>query len=167
MEKNDLSDPETEQVKPEVVESMPEVKPKRKLNLSDAERAKRAENMKKVALARIEKSRAVNAQVADQVKEIHKQAIQKGKAIRMKKAIEIQHPEIDSDSDDSDDSDYKPLSSKKKRKSKQPIIIIKNYTGEGKKQHKEFDAVEQVTKLQEQFKQPEPEPIRKTIGYFV
>ena len=88
--------------------------------------------MRKVALARIEKSRAVNAEVADKVKAIHKEAIQKGKKIRMKKAIEIQHPEIDSDDSDSDDSDYKPSKKKGKNKSKQPIIIIKNYTSDKK-----------------------------------
>jgi hypothetical protein len=162
MEKNDLSDPESEQVTPEVVESIPAVKPKRKLNLSDSERAKRAENMRKVALARIEKSRAVNAEVADQVKAIHKQAVQKGKAIRMKKAIEIQHPEMDSDSDSSDDEIITSSKKKGKGKSKQPIIIIKNYTSD-KKQYKEAIAPQ----TQEIYK---PEPIiqqTRTIGYFV
>jgi len=136
------------------------------LNLSDEQRQKRAESMRKVALARIEKSRAVNAQVADTVKAIHKEAVQKGKKIRMKKALEIQHPEIDSDSDDSDDSDYKPT--KKKGKGKSPYkIIIKNYTGE--RQHKnEFDASEHIAKLKDIYREPEPVAQPKiALGYFV
>jgi hypothetical protein len=165
MEKNSV-DSDTEQVTPEVVETIPAVKPKRTLNLTPEQRAKRAENMKKVALARIEKSRAVNAEVADKVKAIHKEAVQKGKKIRMKKAIEIQHQNLDSDSDS--DSSVELSSSKKKRKGKtnQPIIIIKNYTSDKKKG---FDASENVVKLQEVFK-PEPDSIPQPpvrLGYFV
>lgn len=164
MEKNDLSDPETEPVTPEIVESTPAVKPKRKLNLSDEERAKRAVNMKKVALARIEKARAVNAEVAEQVKEIHKKAVQKGKEIRMKKAIQIQHPEIDSDDSDSDDSDYK--SSKKKGKGKQPYkIIIKNYTGEPKRSEKQYKEAIAPPPEMVYIPQETPKPVR--LGYFV
>ena len=99
MEKDSV-DSDIEQASEEpVTETVPVVKPKRKLNLTDEQRAKRAENMKKVALARIEKSRLVNAEVADKVKAIHKEAVQKGKKIRMKKAIEIQHQNLDSDSE--------------------------------------------------------------------
>ena len=117
MEKGSVdSDTEQPSVEP-VVETGPAVKPKRKLNLTDEQRAKRAENMKKVALARIEKSRAVNAEVADKVKAIHKEAVQKGKKIRMKKAIEIQHQNLDTDSDESSDDEVF-TSSKKKKKGK-------------------------------------------------
>ena len=164
MEKNDPSDNEQEQVNNEIIETIPAVKPKRKLNLTDEERAKRAENMRKVALARIEKSRAVNAEVADKVKAIHKEAIQKGKKIRMKKAIEIQHPEIDSDDSDSDDSDYKPSKKKGKNKSKQPIIIIKNYTSD-KKQYKEPVAPPPHEIYKSQLEPVIPQQIR--LGYFV
>jgi hypothetical protein len=57
---------------------------------------------------------------------------------------------------------------KKKRKNKQPTIIIKNYTLPSR-EHKQHDSSEYIAKLQEQFKQPEQviEPVRKTIGYFV
>lgn len=163
MEKNDLSDTEQEvEVKPEV-ESIPAVKPKRKLNLTDEQRATRAENMRKVALARIEKSRAVNAEVAETVKAIHKKAVQTGKKIRMKKALEIQHP--DSDSDESSDDEIFTSSKKKKGKNNQPIIVIKNYSGEPKKKYKDVEAPspEQIYKSQ-----PEPviqAPLR--LGYFV
>ena len=164
MEKNSV-DSDTEQTPEEpVVETIPAVKPKRKLNLTDEQRAKRAENMKKVALARIEKSRAVNAEVADKVKAIHKEAVQKGKKIRMKKAIEIQHPDSDSDSDSSVELS---TSKKKKGKSNQPIIIIKNYHHDKQKKNS-FDASEQISKLQEMYK-PEPEPVTQQVrlGYFV
>ena len=165
MEKNSV-DSDIEESTPEIVESIPAVKPKRKLNLSDEQRAARAENMRKVALARIEKSRAVNAEVAEKVKAIHKEAVQKGKKIRMKKAIEIQHQNLDSDSDS--DSSVELSSSKKKKKGKQPInIIVKNYGAP--REHKPHDSSEYITKLQEQFKQSEQviEPVRRTIGYFV
>jgi hypothetical protein len=165
MEKNSV-DSDTEQVTPEVVETIPAVKPKRKLNLTDEQRAKRAENMKKVALARIEKSRAVNAEVADKVKAIHKEAVQKGKKIRMKKAIEIQHQNLDTDSDS--DSSVELSSSKKKKKGKQPInIIVKNY-GVPREQ-KSFDASEQIAKLKDIYREPEPvvEQPKIRLGYFV
>jgi RecA-family ATPase len=167
MEKGDPSS-DTEQTPEEpIVETVSAVKPKRKMNLTDEQRAVRAERMRVVALARIEKSRAVNAEVADKVKAIHKEAVQKGKKLRMKKAFEIQHPELDSDSDSSDDEIF--TSSKKKRKSKanQPIIVIKNYHHDKKK---EYDASENVAKLQEMYKscsEPVIEPVRRTIGYFV
>jgi len=165
MEKDSV-DSDTEQV-PEspVVETIPAVKPKRKLNLTDEQRQKRAENMKKVALARIEKSRAVNAEVADKVKAIHKEAVQKGKKIRMKKAIEIQHQNLDSDSDSSDDEVF--TSSKKKKKGKQPInIIVKNYGVP--REHKSFDASEQISKLKDIYREPEPTPPQPVrLGYFV
>jgi len=148
-----------------VIETVPAVKPKRTLNLTPEQRAKRAENMKKVALARIEKSRAVNAEVADKVKAIHKEAVQKGKKIRMKKAIEIQHQNLDSDSDSDSSVELSSSKKKKKGKSNQPIIIIKNYHHDKKKG---YDAAEQVSKLQEIYK-PEPEPVPQQIrlGYFV
>jgi uncharacterized protein (UPF0335 family) len=164
MEKNDPSDTEQEEVKPENVETIPAVKPKRKMNLTDEQRAVRADRMRAVALARIEKSRAVNAEVADKVKAIHKEAVQKGKKIRMKKAIEIQHQNLDTDSDS--DSSVELPSSKKKRKNKsnQPIIIIKNYTSDKKKG---FDASENVAKLKEVFREPSPPPQPVRLGYFV
>jgi hypothetical protein len=160
MEKDDPSDNEQEnEVVPEP-ETISAVKPKRKVNLTDEERAKRSERMRKVALARIQKSRAVNAQVADKVKAIHKEAVQKGKAVRMKKALEIQHPDSDSDSD----SSVELVSSKKKRKNSQPVIIIKNYSSEPKKKYKDAEAP-----IQEQIYKPEPivEQPRVKLGYFV
>jgi hypothetical protein len=164
MEKDSV-DSDVEQPTPEIVETVPDVKPKRKLNLTDEQRAKRAENMRKVAMARIEKSRAVNAEVADKVKAIHKEAVQKGKKIRMKKAIEIQHQNLDSDSDSSDD-EIVTSSKKKKSKSNQPIIIIKNYHNDKKKNG--HDASEQVSKLQETFREPSPPPQAPVrLGYFV
>jgi hypothetical protein len=164
MEKNDPSDTEQEQVTPENVETIPAVKPKRKMNLTDEQRAVRADRMRAVALARIEKSRAVNAEVADKIKAIHKEAVQKGKKIRMKKAIEIQHQNLDSDSDS--DSSVELSSSKKKKKGKQPInIIVKNYGVP--REHKSFDASEQIAKLKDIYREPEPIPQPVRLGYFV
>jgi hypothetical protein len=158
MEKSDVSDIEQDDVKNEVISV---IKPKRKLNLTDEQRAVRAERMRKVAFDRIEKSRAVNAEVSEKVKEIHKAAVQKGKKIRMKKAIEIQHPPSDSDSD-SDSSVELKKSKKTKSKSNQPIIIIKNYTND-KKQYKE-----PTPQPQEEILKPEPIPPQQIrLGYFV
>lgn len=165
MEKNDPSDTEQEEVTPEIVESIPAVKPKRKMNLTDEQRAVRADRMRGVALARIEKSRLVNAEVADKVKAVHKKSVQEGKKIRMKKALEMLHPESDSDSD----SSMELSSSKKKRKNKQPTIVIKNYTLPSR-EHKHYDAKEHIEELQKVYKsQSEPviEQPRVPIGYFV
>jgi hypothetical protein len=162
MEKNDISD--TEQDESAVNEVISVIKPKRKLNLTDEQRAVRAERMRKVAFDRIQKSRAVNAEVSEKVKEIHKAAVQKGKKIRMKKAIEIQHPPSDSDSD-SDSSVELKKSKGKKGKSNQPIIIIKNYGMRDNKQKEEVQP-----KLQEEiFKTPEPiiQQHQVRLGYFV
>ena len=165
------ADSDTEHTPQEpVVESVPAVKPKRKLNLTDEQRALRAQNMKKVALARIEKSRALNEIIKKDVDEVkHDVKLKSYKEVKKRigkiKAEKLNEPEPESDSDDSDDSDYKP--SKKKGKSKSPYkIIIKNYTGE--KQHKSFDASEQIAKLKDIYK-PEPEPVPQQVrlGYFV
>ena len=170
MEKGDNSD--NEEVKPEpVVETIPAVKPKKKLNLTPEARAKRAENMRKVSLARIEKSRSLNEIIKKDVDEVkHDVKLKAYKEVKKRvgkiKAEKLNEPEPESDSDDSDDSDYKP--SKKKGKSKSPYkIIIKNYTGE--KQQKSFDASEQIEKLKDIYREPspppQPQPVR--IGYFV
>jgi hypothetical protein len=165
MEKGDLSDTEQE-VKIETPETVLLPKPKRKMTLTEEERKRRGDNLRTIVAKRKAQNDQINEEVKEDVKAVKTEASKKIKKIKKEKMLEVQYPELDSDSD-SDDSDYKPLSSKKKRKSKQPIIIIKNYTGEGKKQHKEYDVTEQVTKLQEQFKQPELEPVRKMMGYFV
>jgi hypothetical protein len=170
MEKGDLSD--TEEVIHDVVENVPAVKPKKKLNLTPEARAKRAENMRKVSLARIEKTRSLNEIIKKDVDEVkHDVKLKAYKEVKKRvgkiKAEKLNEPEIDSDSD-SDDSDYKP-SKKGKKKSKQPInIIVKNY-GVPRERKNEFDASEQIAKLKDIYRDPEPvvEQPKITLGYFV
>ena len=166
MEKNSV-DSDIEEQTPEIVESVPDVKPKRKLNLTPEQRLARSENMRKVALARIEKNKKVNEVIAEDVKKVKTEAIKKVKKIKQQKAFEINHP--DSDSDESSDDEVFTSSKKRKNKNKTPTIIVKNYYTNPNK--KEYDASENVAKLQQIYK-PEPEPIphppqRVTLGYFV
>jgi hypothetical protein len=170
MEKGDLS--ETEEVKPEpVVETIPAVKPKRKINLTPEQRAVRAERMRAVSLARTEKIRSLNEVIKKDVDDVkHDVKLKAYKEVKKRvgkiKAEKLNEPEPESDSDDSDDSDYKPT--KKKGKSKSPYkIIIKNYTGE--RQQKSYDASEQIAKLKDIYREPEPvvEQPRIALGYFV
>jgi len=161
MEKNSV-DSDTEEQTPEIVESVPDVKPKRKLNLTDEQRQKRAENMRKVALARIEKNKKVNEVIAEDVKKVKTEAIKKVKKIKQQKALEINHPDSDSDSDSSVEL---PSSKKRKNKNKNPTIIVKNYYTNPNK--KEYDASENVAKLQNVFREPSPPPQPVRLGYFV
>lgn len=162
MEKNDISD--NEEATPEIVETVPLPKPKRKITLSEEERKRRGDNLRNIVAKRKAENDKVNEVIADDVKIVKKQATEKVRRLKKEKALQIAHPESDSDSD----SSVELPSSKKKRKNKsnQPIIIIKNYHHDKKKG---YDAEEQVSKLQEIYK-PEPEPIaqpRQTLGYFV
>lgn len=174
MEKNDISDTEQEkvEVKPEV-ESIPAVKPKRKLNLTPEQRAVRAENMRRVSLARIEKSRSLNEIIKKDVDEVkHDVKLKAYKEVKKRvgkiKAKKLNEPEPESDSDESSDDEIFTSSKKKKRKNNQPIIVIKNYSGEPKKKYK--DAEELPPSPKQNYK-PEPEPVisqpRIPIGYFV
>jgi hypothetical protein len=162
MEKNDISD--SEDVTPEIVETVPLPKPKRKITLSEEERKRRGDNLRNIVAKRKAENDKVNEVVKEDIMAVKKQTIKKISKLKMEKALALAHPDSDSDSD----SSVELPSSKKKRKSKanQPIIIIKNYHHDKKK---EYDASENVAKLQEMYK-PEPEPvpqIRQTLGYFV
>jgi hypothetical protein len=85
----------------------------------------------------------------------------------MKKAIEIQHQNLDTDSDESSDDEVF-TSSKKKKKGKQPInIIVKNY-GVPRERKNEYDASEHIAKLKDIYREPEPVAQPKiALGYFV
>jgi hypothetical protein len=162
MEKNDISD--NEEATPEIVETVPLPKPKRKITLSEEERKRRGDNLRNIVAKRKAQNDKINEEVKEDVIAVKTQAIKKIKRIKKDKMLEVQYPESDSDSD----SSVELPSSKKKRKSKanQPIIIIKNYHNDKKK---EYDATENIAKLKEMYK-PEPEPIpqiRQTLGYFV
>ena len=161
MEKNDISD--NEEISPEIVESVPLPKPKRKITLSEEERKRRGDNLRNIVAKRKAENDKVNEVVKEDVMAVKKQTIKKISKLKMEKALALAHPESDSDSD----SSVELPSSKKKRKSKanQPIIIIKNYHHDKKK---EYDATENIAKLQEMYK-PEPEPVPQQVrlGYFV
>ena len=163
MEKGDI-DSETEQVTPEVVESVSLPKPKRKITLSDEERKRRGDNLRAIIAKKKAENDKVNAVVKDEVIAVKKQTSKKIAKLKAEKALAMAHPDSDSDSD----SSVELPSSKKKRKSKanQPIIIIKNYHHDKKK---EYDASENIAKLKEVFREPspppQPQPVR--IGYFV
>ena len=85
------------------------------------------------------------------------------KKIKKEKMLEVQYPDSDSDSD----SSVELPSSKKKKKSKNPTIIIKNYTLPQRERKNEFDASEQIAKLKDIYKEPEPVPQQVRLGYFV
>lgn len=163
MEKGDI-DSETEQVIPEIVESASLPKPKRKITLSDEERKRRGDNLRAIIAKKKAENDKVNAVVKDEVIAVKKQTSKKIAKLKAEKALAMAHPDSDSDSD----SSVELPSSKKKRKSKanQPIIIIKNYHHDKKK---EYDASENIAKLKEVFREPspppQPQPVR--IGYFV
>lgn len=161
MEKNDISD--NEEVTPEIVETVPLPKPKRKITLSEEERKRRGDNLRNIVAKKKAENDKVNAIVKDEVIAVKKQTIKKISKLKMEKALAIAHPESDSDS--SDDEIF-TSSKKKKGKSNQPIIIIKNYHHDKKKG---YDAEEQVSKLQNVFREPspppQPQPVR--LGYFV
>jgi hypothetical protein len=161
MEKNDISD--NEEISPEIVESVSLPKPKRKITLSEEERKRRGDNLRNIVAKRKAENDKVNAVVKEDVMAVKKQTIKKISKLKMEKALALAHPESDSDSD----SSVELPSSKKKRKSKanQPIIIIKNYHHDKKK---EYDATENIAKLKEVFREPSPPPPQPVrLGYFV
>ena len=160
MEKNDLSD--TEEATPEIVETVPLPKPKRKITLSEEERKRRGDNLRNIVAKRKAQNDQINQEVKEDVIAVKTQAIKKIKKIKKEKMLEVQYPDSDSDSDSSVEL---PSKNKKKGKSNQPIIIIKNYHHDKKKG---YDASEQISKLQEMYK-PEPEPVPQQVrlGYFV
>ena len=161
MEKNDISD--NEEISPEIVETVPLPKPKRKITLSEEERKRRGDNLRNIVAKRKAENDKVNEVVKEDVMAVKKQTIKKISKLKMEKALALAHPESDSDSD----SSVELPSSKKKRKSKanQPIIIIKNYHHDKKK---EYDATENIAKLKEVFREPSPPPPQPVrLGYFV
>jgi hypothetical protein len=161
MEKNDISD--NEEISPEIVETVPLPKPKRKITLSEEERKRRGDNLRNIVAKRKAENDKVNEVVKEDVMAVKKQTIKKISKLKMEKALALAHPESDSDSD----SSVELPSSKKKRKSKanQPIIIIKNYHHDKKK---EYDASENIAKLKEVFREPSPPPPQPVrLGYFV
>ena len=165
MEKGDI-DSETEQAIPEVVETVPLPKPKRKITLSEEERKRRGDNLRAIIAKKKAENDKVNAVVKEEVIAVKKQSSKKIAKLKMEKALALAHPDSDSDSD-SDDEIFTSSKKKKKGKSNQPIIIIKNYTSDKKKG---FDANENIAKLKEVFREPEPESVsqpRVTLGYFV
>ena len=162
MEKGDI-DSETEQVTPEVVESISLPKPKRKITLSEEERKRRGDNLRSIVAKRKAQNDQINQEVKEDVIAVKTQAIKKIKKIKKEKMLEVQYPDSDSDSDSS--VELSSSKKKKKGKSNQPIIIIKNYHHDKKKG---YDASEQVKTIQEMYK-PEPEPVVQQVrlGYFV
>jgi hypothetical protein len=162
MEKNDVSD--SEEVTPEVVESIPLPKPRRKITLTEEERKRRGDNLRNIVAKRKAENDKVNEVVKDEVIAVKKQTSKKIAKLKAEKALQLAHPDSDSDSD----SSVELPSSKKKRKSKanQPIIIIKNYHHDKKK---EYDASEQIAKLKDIYREPEPvvEQPKIRLGYFV
>lgn len=160
MEKNDISD--NEEATPEIVETVPLPKSKRKITLSEEERKRRGDNLRNIVAKRKAQNDQINQEVKEDVIAVKTQAIKKIKKIKKEKMLEVQYPDSDSDSDSSVEL---PSKKKKKGKSNQPIIIIKNYHHDKKKG---YDASEQISKLQEMYK-PEPEPVPQQVrlGYFV
>jgi dGTP triphosphohydrolase len=172
MEKNSIdSDSETPvlNVEEQKVESIPAVKTKRKITLSEDERKRRGDNLRAVVAKRKAENDKVNAVIADDVKAVKTQAIQKVRKLKKEKALQIAYPESDSDSD----SSVELPSSKKKRKNKAQTIVIKNYYTNPNSNKKEFDASENIAKLQpfgapERFPSPPAvAPQQRCIGYFV
>jgi hypothetical protein len=164
MEKNDISD--TEEAIPEIVEEVPLPKPKRKITLSEEERKRRGDNLRNIVAKRKAENDKVNEVIVEDVKAIKKQATEKVRRLKKEKALTLSRADSDSDSDSSIEL---PLS-KKKRKSKQPTIIIKNYTLPNRDTKPDFDASKHIEELQKMYKsQSEPviEQPRRTIGYFV
>lgn len=161
MEKNDVSD--SEEVTPEVVESIPLPKPKRKITLTEEERKRRGDNLRNIVAKRKAENDKVNEVVKDEVIAVKKQTSKKIAKLKAEKALAMAHPDSDSDSDSSVEL---PSSKKKKGKNQNPTIIVKNYYTNPNK--KEFDATENVAKLQNVFREPSPPPQpRVTLGYFV
>jgi len=161
MEKNDLSD--NEEVVPEIVETVPLPKLKRKITLSEEERKRRGDNLRTIVAKRKAQNDQINQEVKEDVIAVKTQAIKKIKKIKKEKMLEVQYPEVDSDSDSSVEL---PSSKKRKSKSNQPIIIIKNYHHDKKKG---YDASEDIAKLKDIYK-PDPEPVAQpkiSLGYFV
>jgi hypothetical protein len=162
MEKNDISD--NEEATPEIVETVPLPKSKRKITLTEEERKRRGDNLRNIVAKRKAQNDQINQEVKEDVIAVKTQAIKKIKKIKKEKMLEVQYPDSDSDSD----SSVELPSSKKKRKAKsnQPIIIIKNYHHDKKK---EYDASEHIAKLRDIYKEPEPvvEQPRIALGYFV
>jgi Ni,Fe-hydrogenase I large subunit len=168
MEKNGV-DSDIEEPRPEteqIVETVPLPKPKRKITLSEEERKRRGDNLRNIVARRKAENDKVNEVIVEDVKAIKKQATEKVRRLKKEKAIALSHADSDSDSD----SSVELPSSKKKRKSKQPTIIIKNYTLPSREHKSEFDASKHIEELQKVYKsQSEPviEPPRRTLGYFV
>ena len=156
-------------VEEQKVDSIPAVKTKRKITLSEDERKRRGDNLRAVVAKRKAENDKVNAVIADDVKAVKTQAIQKVRKLKKEKALQIAYPESDSDSD----SSVELPSSKKKRKNKAQTIVIKNYYTNPNSNKKEFDATEHVAKLQsfgapERFPSPPAvAPHQRCIGYFV
>jgi hypothetical protein len=161
MEKDDISD--SEEVVPQIVETVSLPKPKRKITLSEEERKRRGDNLRNIVAKRKAENDKVNEIIVEDVKAIKKQAIEKVRRLKKEKAVTLSKVDTDSDSDSSIEL---PLS-KKKRKNKGQTIVIKNYYTNPNK--KEYDASENVAKLQEIYKsQSEPIiPQQVRLGYFV
>jgi hypothetical protein len=161
MEKNDISD--NEEATPEIVETVPLPKSKRKITLTEEERKRRGDNLRNIVAKRKAQNDQINQEVKEDVIAVKTQAIKKIKKIKKEKMLEVQYPDSDSDSDSS--VELSSSKKKKKGKSNQPIIIIKNYHHDKKKG---YDASEQVKTIQEMYK-PEPEPVPQQVrlGYFV
>jgi hypothetical protein len=165
MEKGDLS--ETEEVKPEpVIETIPAVKPKRKITLSEEERKRRGDNLRTIVAKRKAQNDQINQEVKEDVIAVKTQAIKKIKKIKKEKMLQVQYPDSDSDSDSSVELPSSKKNSKKKNKN--PTIIIKNYTLPQREHKNEFDASEHIAKLRDIYREPEPvAQTRQTLGYFV
>lgn len=168
MEKGDIdSDVEGQEV---VAETTPLPKPKRKLQLSEEERKRRGDNLRNIVAKRKAENDKINEVIKKDVDEVkHEVKLKAYKEVKKRvskiKQEKLNEPEVDSDDTDSDDSDYKPSKKKGKNKSKQPIIIIKNYTSD-KKQYKEPVAppAHEIYKSQSE---PVMEQRQVRLGYFV
>ena len=165
MEKGDI-DSETEQATPEIVETVPLPKPKRKITLSEEERKRRADNLRSIIAKKKAENDKVNAVVKDEVIAVKKQTSKKIAKLKMEKALAMAHPESDTDGESSDDEIF-TSSKKRKNKNKNPTIIIKNYTLPQREHKNDFDSKEEIQKMYKSQSEPVIEPVRRTIGYFV